>query len=218
MNAEAITVWALASYAMVAILMVATPGPNGVLILKTVAGSGPRAGFAVIAGFAAAFYLHGTLAIFGLSALLVRSAEAFLVLKILGAFYLFFIGAKALYRAWRGDGAGVLGGVEPQRVPRGLHVAFLEGFVTNALNPKVALFFLAVFPQFAGSGAGIVDVGYALTTVHASMNVLWFAIVVLLVHRVGARLRVSRRIGRWLQAATGTVFVWFGWQIAVYRP
>lgn len=204
----------LTSFAFVAMLFVMTPGPNGVLILKTVPTSGRLAGFANIAGFAAAFYLHATLAIFGLSALLVRSAEAFLVVKMLGAAYLVYIGLKALFEAWRG---GLKPAVTAPARPRRLRIAALEGFVTNALNPKVALFYLSVFPQFAGSGAGIAEVGYALTTIHALANVIWFSAIVLLLNRTG-RLMRSHRFVRTLKASTGFVFLWFGWRTATFRP
>src|SRR3546814_2279045 len=79
-----------------------SPGPNGVLIAKTVPTSGRAAGFANVAGFVAGFYLHGSLSIFGISLILLRSAEAFFVVKMLGAAYLCWIGIKALRDAWRG--------------------------------------------------------------------------------------------------------------------
>src|SRR3546814_13070231 len=81
-----------------------SPGPNGVLFAKTVPTSGLAAGFANVAGFVAGFYLHGTLSIFGISVILLRSAEAFFVVKMLGAAYLCWIGFKALRDAWRGLG------------------------------------------------------------------------------------------------------------------
>ena len=142
------------SFAAVAGLLVMSPGPNGVLIAKTVPTSGRLAGFANIGGFVAAFYLHGTLAIFGISVILVRSAEAFFVVKMLGAAYLCWIGFKALRDAWRGS--SVLPNVAPARRKRDLTKAFAEGFLTNALNPKVAMFYLAAFPQFIGATGGAV--------------------------------------------------------------
>ena len=75
----------IASFALVVALLVMSPGPNGVLIAKTVPTSGRGAGFVNIAGFVAAFYVHGALSAFGISLILVKSAEAFFVLKIIGA-------------------------------------------------------------------------------------------------------------------------------------
>jgi len=93
---------ALLSFAGLAALLVASPGPNGLLLAKTVASSGRTAGFANIAGFVCAFAAHGAFSILGLSILLVQSAEAFFVVKMLGAAYLIWIGVKALRDAWRG--------------------------------------------------------------------------------------------------------------------
>jgi len=78
----------LVTFVFMASLLVMSPGPNGVLIAKTVPTSGRQAGFANIWGFVAAFYIHGTLSIFGISVLLVHSAQAFFIVKLLGAGYL----------------------------------------------------------------------------------------------------------------------------------
>lgn len=96
----------LLTFTVVASLLVMSPGPNGVLIAKTVPTSGQPAGWANVAGFVVAFYVHGALSIFGISLILVQSAQAFLIVKLLGAAYLTWIGVKALIGAWRGDTVG----------------------------------------------------------------------------------------------------------------
>ncbi len=206
----------LLSFAVIVALLVMSPGPNGVLIARSVASSGRRAGFANIVGFVAAFYVHCTLAVFGLSILLVQSANAFLAVKLAGALYLCWIGLKALWEAVR---AGASDGVAPRMTVRSRNLPFavVEGFVTNVLNPKVALFYLAAFPQFVGSSADAIAIGYALTTVHAAINILWFTAVVLLVDRASGMIR-SERFGRWLKGVTGLVFLAFGLRLATLRP
>ena len=92
----------LVSFMLVTSLLVMSPGPNGVLIAKTVPTSGRAAGFANVAGFVTAFYVHGTLSILGISVILVQSAQLFLMVKIAGAAYLCWVGFKALRDAWRG--------------------------------------------------------------------------------------------------------------------
>lgn len=202
-------------FAAVAGLLVMSPGPNGVLIAKTVPMSGRAAGFANIVGFVAAFYLHGALSIFGISVILVRSAEAFLVVKILGAAYLCWIGLKALREAWRG--VEKVAQVAPARRRRGLAKACTEGFLTNALNPKVSMFYLAAFPQFMPLGEGAVRGAFVLVTVHALLNVVWFAAMVLLFARLMRAAR-SGRFQRWLKATTGVIFVGFGAKLAALNP
>ena len=91
------------SFVAVASLLVMSPGPNSVLIAKTVAASGKAAGFANVAGFVAAFHFHGTLSILGISAIFLASSSAFFVVKMLGAAYLCWIGIKALREAFSGN-------------------------------------------------------------------------------------------------------------------
>lgn len=202
-------------FGAVAGLLVMSPGPNGVLIAKTVPTSGRGAGFANITGFVAAFYLHGALSIFGISIILVRSAEAFLVVKILGAAYLCWIGLKALREAWRGVEKVVQ--VAPARRRRSLMKACAEGFLTNALNPKVSMFYLAAFPQFMPLGEGAARGAFVLVTVHALLNIVWFAAMVLLFARLTRAAR-SGRFQRWLKAMTGVIFVGFGAKLAALTP
>jgi threonine/homoserine/homoserine lactone efflux protein len=205
------------SFAVVAMLLTMTPGPNGVLIAKTVPTLGRLAGFATIGGFVAAFYVHGTLSTLGISVILVQSAQAFFIMKMLGAAYLFWIGAKALLAAWKG-------GVTPPRASRmerhgGLSAAFLSGFLTNALNPKVAMFYLAAFPQFmANDEAGRATLGsaFALVSIHALTVVAWFGFITLLFDRLSGAAR-SPAFQRWLNGITGAVFMGFGVKLATLR-
>ena len=113
------------AFALVAALLVISPGPNGVLIAKTVPTSGRGAGFANVAGFVTAFYLHGALSILGISIILVQSATAFAIVKYLGAIYLCWIGVKALWEAYRGIEAP--GRVAPAKRQSTLRNAYLEG-------------------------------------------------------------------------------------------
>lgn len=205
----------LSAFAVVAALLVISPGPNGVLIAKTVPTSGKAAGFANIAGFFASFYVHGTLSILGISIILVQSAQAFFVVKMLGAAYLIYVGVKALWQAWKGVSAPAH--VPPARRRRTLARAMAEGFLTNALNPKVSMFYLAAFPQFIPANADAAAWAFALVTIHALANVIWFSTLVLLfstLKGLGGRAWLQR----WIKAATGAVFIGFGLKLATLRP
>lgn len=203
------------SFAVVAGLLVMSPGPNGVLIAKTVPTSGRAAGIANIAGFVTAFYLHGTLSILGISVILVQSAQAFMVVKLLGAAYLCWVGVKALRDAWRG--VQTVRAVTPAKRKRTLIMAYGEGFLTNALNPKVSIFYLAAFPQFIPVGEGAIMSAFMLVCLHASINVIWFVSIVLLLSRL-TRFAGSGRFQRALKATTGAVFIAFGVKLATFRP
>lgn len=203
------------AFALAATLLVTSPGPNGVLIAKTVPTSGRAAGFANIAGFFAAFYVHGALSILGLSILLVQSATAFAIVKYLGAAYLCWVGLKAIVAAFRGLDSPAT--VAPARRQRTLRKAFVEGLLTNGLNPKVSMFYLAVFPHFipAGDPSGVS--AFVLVFVHSMINIAWFSAIVMLFSRLSV---VAQRgsIQRWIKGVTGAVLLGFGYKLATYRP
>lgn len=208
--------WMLvASFALVAGLLVMSPGPNGVLIAKTVPTSGRAAGFTNVAGIVSAFYLHGALSIFGISLILVQSAQVFMVVKILGAAYLIWLGFKALRDAFKGGSARVK--VTTNRKSRTLAVAFGEGFLTNALNPKVSMFYLAAFPQFIPATGYSIEAAFMLVIVHSLIAAVWFAAMVLLMSRMTSVAR-GEKFQRWLKGVTGAVFIGFGVKLATLRP
>jgi threonine/homoserine/homoserine lactone efflux protein len=205
----------LGTFTLVAALLVMSPGPNGVLIAKTVPTSGKAAGFANIAGFFAAFYVHGALSILGISIILVQSAQLFFIVKMLGAAYLCYIGVKALWQAWHGFAAPLE--VPPAKRRRTLIRAAFEGFLTNALNPKVSMFYLAAFPQFIPANADATLWAFALVVIHSLLNIVWFSSLVLLfsgLKTIGSNVRMQRG----LKALTGTVFIGFGLKLATMRP
>lgn len=203
----------IVTFALVASLLVVSPGPNGVLILKTVPTSGKAAGFANCAGFVAAFYVHGALSILGISALLVQSSELFFIGKMLGAAYLCWIGISALRSAWRGTNSRVSAAPSAEKVS--FRKAFMEGFLTNVLNPKVSMFYLAAFPQFIPSG-GEASAAFLLVFVHSILNLVWFSCMVLLLSRFVSFAR-GALLQRLLKTVTGAVFCAFGVKLAALQ-
>ncbi len=202
----------LVSFTFVASLLVMSPGPNGVLIAKTVPTSGKIAGYANVMGFVAAFYVHGALSILGISLILVQSTHAFFIVKLIGAAYLFWIGLTCLKGAFCAN-AVTQDVVEPARNKRTLMRAFIEGFLTNALNPKVSMFYLAAFPQFISQAQHALSASFILVFVHSMLNLIWFSAMVLLFSRVAKRTR-SIAFQRWLKGVTGVIFIGFGAKLA----
>ena len=201
----------LLSFTFIASLLVMSPGPNGVLIAKTVPTSGKAAGFANVAGFVVAFYLHGALSVLGISLILVQSAQAFFIVKMLGALYLCWIGFKALREAWQGISS--TRDIKPANRQRTIAKAFIEGFLTNALNPKVSMFYLAAFPQFVSQTHNVVSTSFTLIFIHSMLNTMWFASLVLLFSRL-SNITQGGRFQRRLMSVTGVVFIGFGIKLA----
>lgn len=202
------------TFVFVASLLVMSPGPNGVLIAKTVPTSGRSAGFANVAGFVTAFYLHGALSVLGISLILVQSATAFTIVKYLGAAYLCWIGIKALYAAFKGIETAEK--VAPAKKKRTLVNAYVEGLLTNALNPKVSMFYLAAFPQFITIGETTATASFLLVFIHSMINAAWFGAMVLLFSRL-TKMANSGSFQRWLKGVTGVVFVGFGLKLASFK-
>jgi threonine/homoserine/homoserine lactone efflux protein len=205
---------AILSFALVATLLVISPGPNGILIAKTVPLSGKSAGFANIGGFVVAFYIHGSLSIFGQSIVLVQSPYAFLIFKLLGSTYLCWIGAKSLYEAWKNR--EYIMESKPAKKSVSKTRAFVEGFMTNALNPKVSMFYLAAFPQFMPN-SGDASTAFLLVFIHSAINVIWFSTTVIFLHRL-VKYRIGRQAARWLKLIVGVTFIGFGTKLALLKP
>ncbi|WP_299946715.1 LysE family translocator [uncultured Microbulbifer sp.] len=200
------------TFIAVAALLVISPSPNGFLLAKTVPLSGQKSGFANILGFVAAFYLHGTLSIFGISVLLVQSAQAFFIFKILGTAYLICIGIKALASAFKTKNPKLPDSAHKNIKLVSVRTAFSEGFLTNVLNPKVSMFYLAAFPQFIPTNEGTTN-AYVLVTAHSIVNFLWFSTMVFMLSRI-KNTTDNTQFKKWLNSITAVVFIGFGSKLA----
>ena len=210
-----LAVYDLPLFLMAALLVNLTPGPDMLFVASSSAVQGRRAGVLAAFGVGAGCLLHVALAAVGLSALLAASATAFSVVKWVGAAYLVWIGISMLRAR-----ADVPAGSEPVSVVpmQGSSRVFWQGAWTNALNPKVALFFLAFLPQFIVPGAPQQALSFlALGLVFTVGGVLVNTGVALLTHRVRQGLSShsgSARFGVWLQRAAGALFVGLGLKLA----
>ena len=193
------------------LLLNITPGPDSLFIMARSATQGWRAGFVACWGVGSGVFVHVFAAALGLSALLATSATAFAVVKIVGAAYLVWIGIGML-RA-RGDA--------PQTVdaaPRVIRYRdiYRQGFLTNALNPKVALFFLAFVPQFIAPDAPSKPLAFIVLGAIFNFNgMLWCHALALFTAFASRRLNVGAAVGRWLNRTMGAVFVALGAKLAL---
>jgi threonine/homoserine/homoserine lactone efflux protein len=201
----------------VATLLAVTPGADTLLVVRNVLGRGRRAGLATIGGIAAGCFVHAVLSAVGVSLILVRSAEAFRLLKWGGAAYLIFLGIQSARGWWRPDDAGPAappGGSDPTGTGR--LRSFLEGLLTNVLNPKVGLFYLAFLPQFIGPGDPVFARSLLLGGLHVGIGVAWLSLLSLSVVRI--RPLVESRLWRArLEGASGAVLIALGVRLAAER-
>ena len=199
----------LAFVGVVAVIVV-LPGPDMALVLQNGLARGRRAAVETALGINAGLLVWAVAAALGVAALLHASGPAFTVLKLAGAAYLVWLGLCALGQAWRGtpdDSA--------ERTARGRKASpFRQGLLSNLLNPKIALVFTTLIPQFVGAGESPFLQTLLLAAIFIGMGLVWLTSYALLVARVGALLKrsVVRRV---LNAVTGTVLTAFGVRLAV---
>jgi threonine/homoserine/homoserine lactone efflux protein len=197
----------LAAFAAAAAVLTITPGVDTALVLRSAAAQGPRAGAAAALGVCAGLFVWGAGAAFGLSALLTASATAFAALKIAGAGYLLFLGARLILKPRQGldlGGASRPGG------------AWRRGFLTNVLNPKVGVFYATFLPQFIPAGVGVAGFSLLLAAIHAALTLIWFAALIALTVPLGRWLR-KPAVVKAMDRLTGGVFLAFGARLALAR-
>jgi len=193
----------LLSFLGISIILTIAPGPDNLMVLAHSLARGPRAGLALAIGCTVGCLTHILWATLGLSAALATSPRAFSALKFAGAAYLLWLG----WQAFRANVAAPPTPTAEHRRPAGRH-DLLRGFVANAINPKVALFFLAFLPQFVVPAAGhpalqMLILGLAFMV----QTILIFGAIALMAGRLGALLRRHPRLAPWLDRVAGLTFV-----------
>jgi threonine/homoserine/homoserine lactone efflux protein len=202
------------------LLLNIAPGPDSLLIVTRSASQGWRAGSAVAFGIGAGTFVHVFAAALGLSALLATSVTAFSIVKYIGAAYLLYIGMSMLFRKQRVDTPKAASEDDAtERSPAPTHrKVFAQGFLTNVLNPKVAIFFLAFVPQFIAIDAANKPLAFiALGFIFDFNSMLWAHVLVVTAAVAGNRVRMGGAAIRWLNRAIGVMFVSFGLKLALAK-
>jgi threonine/homoserine/homoserine lactone efflux protein len=183
----------LFAFSVASLVMVAIPGPDQALITRNALIGGAAAARRTMLGGASGLSVHATAAALGISALLATSATAFTTLKLVGIAYLVFIALRMLITT----GSAVDQSRAKDR--SGPRHPFAQGLLSNALNPKVALFFLTFLPQFLPSHHAALPAALALSGIFAVIYLAWFSALIWFVERLGRALkkpRIQRRLER----------------------
>jgi threonine/homoserine/homoserine lactone efflux protein len=191
-----------------ALVLALTPGPGIMYVMARTLSGGPSDGIASTLGTAVGGLLHVAVAAVGLSALLAASANAFLVVKYVGAMYLVYLGVRSILSARRISGI-------PSIQPHGTRQAFLEGILTEALNVKTALFFLAFIPQFVDHAVPAAPQFVLLGLLCVCLNTTVDFLVVLLASRLSAYFRNSAKPARYMSYGSGGVLLGLGAYVAL---
>jgi len=181
-----------------------TPGPDTAYIVGRSVAQGRAAGVMSALGVSAGCCVHSLATAFGLTALLAASPAAFIAIKFAGAAYLVWLGLRLL---WQRPGASGDVAATPQ-TRRSLRALFMQGFLTNVLNPKVVLFFVSFFPQFVDPHADHQALAFlALGAVMVMMSTVWNTVVAWLAGTLTRRVGQAPRLKCWLDRMVGTAFI-----------
>lgn len=205
---------ALIAFTIAAALLTITPGLDTALVLRTSAVEGPRRAILAALGICCGLYVWALAVSVGLGALLTVSRLAYNILRVAGAFYLVYLGAKIFLRHRQTGSANsadssaadpaknVMDGERPSRW-------FARGFLTNILNPKVGVFYVTFLPQFIPAGARVTSFSMLLASIHVTEGILWFALLISATSLWSQWLR-RPRVAAAIDRTTGVVLIGFG--------
>jgi threonine/homoserine/homoserine lactone efflux protein len=199
-------------FVLSALLLNVTPGPDTLYIIGRSSTQGWRAGAVAALGIGSGALVHICAASLGLSALLAASATAFTVVKIVGAAYLVYVGISMV----RSKGSTQSPTASSANRPASIRAIYFQGFLTNVLNPKVALFFLAFLPQFVSSDAPSKPLAFLFLGLIFDFNgTIWNLFVAWSTARISNRLAGSEQFKKWFNRCVGTLFVFIGVRLAL---
>jgi threonine/homoserine/homoserine lactone efflux protein len=192
----------LVSFLGVAVLLSLLPGPATALVVRSAAVHGRREAFHTVLGNSTGILAWALASVLGISALVAASEAAFAVLKIVGAVVLVWLGVQAL----RGRGSA--------RAPKPARTAYGQGLLTSAANPKLAVFFVALFPQFVPDGAPVLPWTLAMALILISVDIAYFSALAWAVSRA-KRALVGSTLARRVEQLTGAVMIGLGLRVAL---
>lgn len=199
-------------FVLMSILLIILPGPDTGLVTHNTISLGKQGGLKTAMGTSMGILVHTLAAVLGLSAIIVKSAVLFSVFKYVGAIYLIYLGITSLW-SLRKKGA-----VPEEKEGKQLKNAscFRQGFLTNVMNPKVAVFFLTFLPQFLVPEKGVFLQFLFMGLTYTVLTILWFLLYVYCIHSISAWLK-KPAAQRGIQGATGIVLLGFGLKLALEK-
>jgi threonine/homoserine/homoserine lactone efflux protein len=191
-------------FSLTSLLLIFTPGPDIIYVMTRGVAQGRSAALAAAMGFSLGNIGHTLLAVFGLSAILASSAMAFTLVKVAGGIYLLYLG----FKLWTADPALVLSGHGEAKTAR---IIFRQSILANLLNPKVAIFFLAFFPQFVRPAQGHPAMQMMiLGLTFVVLTMLGFGLVALGAGALNSRLAARPSLSGWLHKGAGAILMLLG--------
>ena len=200
-----------ATFLSVSIMVIVAPGPDTALTVRNTMGGGRAGGIGTALGVSAGQLIWAVATSLGLVAVLLASEPVFRAVRLAGAAYLIWLGLHSLRAAFGEHGPWSPGETTGGRLA--LRAAFVQGVVNNLGNPKMAVFFASVLPQFTAPGQGMVSTLVLLGVVFSALTFVWLAAYATALTTAGRLLRATR-LRRAIEAASGTVLIGLGVKVA----
>jgi threonine/homoserine/homoserine lactone efflux protein len=203
---------ALTTYLIAITLLTITPGVDTMLVIRNTARGGWRDGAVSSLGICSALFLHATISAVGISVILLQAAWAFSLLKMAGAVYLIWLGLSSWRKVLRQETFEITNGKSAGGaflVRRSLR----EGFLSNILNPKTAIFYMAFLPQFINPGESAILQSLFLAGLHFVISMIWQCLLALMVKQLKVWLQ-RPRVSQVFDGVTGTVMIALGLRVA----
>ncbi|MFZ3387596.1 LysE family translocator [Buttiauxella gaviniae] len=197
----------LLAFSIAALLLTLTPGLDTALILRTATVEGGKKAFQAALGIDTGCFIWGALVAFGLGALLAASELAYDILKWCGAAYLFWLGIQLILRPRHTFDTSQL------ERPTSSNW-FLRGMLGNVLNPKIGVFYVSFLPQFIPAGHSPIIWTFLLVSIHVVLGTLW-SLTLIMATRYASDLLKIPAIVKWMDRATGGVFMLFATKLAL---
>ncbi|WP_119418437.1 LysE family translocator [Desertibaculum subflavum] len=197
----------------VSIIVIVTPGPDTAITVRNTLLGGRSGGILTALGVSTGQAIWALATAIGVVALLVASEPLFLAVKYAGAAYLVWLGLQSLRAAWAARHSEAASGERPIARRLGPAAAFRQGVISDLGNPKMAVFFASLLPQFATPGDGMLTGLFALGLVFSLMTFLWLVFYAVVVAKAGDLLRRGR-VRQAIEAVTGTVLIALGLRLA----
>lgn len=201
-------------FVLMCVLLILLPGPDFAIVTKNTVTRGKFGGMKTALGTCCALLIHTTAAILGLSALIVKSAFLFSIFKYVGAIYLIYLGIKTFWSLRKKKDE-----VEVEFAQEGTlsnTSCFKQGFLTNILNPKVALFFLTFFPQFVNTSSDTFMPFLIMGITYTILTALWFIFYIYLIDYISVFIK-NARTQRVIEGITGAILIGFGLRLALEK-
>ncbi|PEQ01132.1 LysE family translocator [Bacillus toyonensis] len=201
-------------FIIMSICLIILPGPDTAMATKNTLVAGKMGGVKTVFGTCVALLIHTLAAVIGLSALIVKSALLLSIFKYVGALYLIYIGIKALLAVKNKEGVNT-NDVSINNDKE--HTScFRQGFLTNLLNPKIAVFFLTFLPQFLNPSHNTFIQLLVMGLTYLVLTIIWFAFYIFLIDKISAFMK-KPKTQRYIQGLTGIVLIGFGIKLALEK-